>query len=53
MAGAYGRSICVDPKCDSIYQFVNGGLERIPFLVQELAGNSANVDWRKVREFLD
>jgi Uma2 family endonuclease len=43
----------VDPNGGSIYHYVNGGLERIPFLVQELAGSSAHVDWRRVREFLD
>lgn len=43
----------VDPRTRTIYQYTNGSLERIPYLVQELSGSPCSIDWQKVQEFLE
>lgn len=43
----------VDPKSGTIYQYVDGSLERLPFAGQELSGCLCRIEWQKVRELLD
>jgi Uma2 family endonuclease len=43
----------VDTRTQTFYQYLNGSLEKVPYLTQELAGSSCSIDWQKVQDFLD
>jgi Uma2 family endonuclease len=43
----------VDTRTQTFYQYLNGSLEKVPNLTQELAGSSCSIDWQKVQDFLD
>jgi Uma2 family endonuclease len=45
--------VVVDPSTRTVYQYADGGLERVDSGLQELAGTSCFIDWQKVEEFLD